>query len=246
MHMLPTTPPHGRRQAGYVLLWLLFAVAVLGVAMAAVGSVWHAAAQREREQQLLFVGDQYRRALESYWQAATGNQRQLPKSLDDLLLDARFPNTVRHLRRLYPDPNSGKAEWGLVRDANGGISGIHSLSDKTPYKTGGFPKAYAQFAGAKDYRAWVFVATTSDTVQAAPGADAAGSGQEAGGVAGAGATPAVDQGDRVPDATQLQRLACLREKEAASVECSTLQGQAQRDCHTQVFQRHRECLQGTS
>jgi len=32
----------------------------MGVALAALGTMWHTASQREKERDLLFVGDQYR------------------------------------------------------------------------------------------------------------------------------------------------------------------------------------------
>jgi len=146
------------RQRGFTLLGLLFLVAGLGVAMAALGTVWHTAAQREKERDLLFVGDQYRRAVESFWNVPlpAGSPRRLPKRFAELLLDPRFPQTVRHLRRLYRDPMSGSAEWGLLRGPDGGIAGVVSLSDGKPFKRANFPSAYASFDEAQSYRDWVF------------------------------------------------------------------------------------------
>lgn len=151
-------------QAGFAFLWLLFLVAGLGVALAAVGVVWHASVQREREQELLFVGDQYRRAIESFWRATPGEQKRLPRSLEELVQDPRFPNTLRHLRRVYRDPMTGTAEWGLVRGQDGGIAGVYSLHEGVPYKSANFPAAYRHFAERASYRDWVFL------FDAAPGA----------------------------------------------------------------------------
>jgi hypothetical protein len=83
--------PIGRREDGFTLLGLLFLVAGLGVAMAALGTVWHSAAQREKERDLLFAGDQYRRAIESFWNVPLpeGTPRRLPKHFAELLLDPR-------------------------------------------------------------------------------------------------------------------------------------------------------------
>jgi type II secretory pathway pseudopilin PulG len=153
------SPVHSR-QGGFVFLWLLFLVAGLGVGMAALGTLWHNAVQREKEAELLFIGDQYRRAIEHFLKAGpSGQQPRLPQSLDELLLDPRFPNTVRHLRRLYPDPITGKQEWGLLRDAQGGIGGVFSTSNRPPFKTRNFPLAYDDFTGKTDYRQWQFIAT---------------------------------------------------------------------------------------
>jgi type II secretory pathway pseudopilin PulG len=149
-------PDHA--QAGFSFLGLLFLLAGLGVALAALGTVWSTAAQREKELDLLFIGDQYRRAIESFWKIPlpVGTPRRLPKDFDELLLDPRFPNTVRHLRRVWRDPLTGTSEWGLVREPDGGISGIHSLSTRQPFKSGNFPVDYEQFREAGSYRDWVF------------------------------------------------------------------------------------------
>ena len=148
----------GAAQAGFTFLGLLFLLAGLGIALAAVGTVWSTAAQREQEKDLLFIGDQYRRAIESFWNIPlpVGTPRRLPKDFDELLLDPRFPNTVRHLRRVWRDPVSGTAEWGLVKEADGGFSGVYSLSDRRPLKSGNFPADYASFQEALSYRDWVF------------------------------------------------------------------------------------------
>jgi len=154
---LKTSP--GPRQGGVVLLWLLFLLAGMGVGMAALGVMWHTAALREKEAELLFVGDQYRRAIESFWNVPLpqGQERRLPVRLEELLEDPRFPHTVRHLRRLYVDPVTGAAEWGLVGGQGAGIRGVYSLSAARPLKTGGFPVAYAAFEGMSSYREWIFL-----------------------------------------------------------------------------------------
>jgi type II secretory pathway pseudopilin PulG len=145
------------REAGFTLLGLLFLLAALGIGLAAVGTLWDSVRQREREADLLLVGDQYRRALESYYQAGTGPAQHYPKHLSDLVRDPRFPHTVRHLRQLWKDPVTG-GEWGLHRDAAGGIDGLYSTSPATPRKTGGFTQAYREFEGAARYSDWLFKA----------------------------------------------------------------------------------------
>lgn len=146
-----------RKARGLVLLGvlLLLALAALGALIGA--EVWATAVKREREEQLLFVGDQYRQAIESYWRASPGPAKTFPRSLDDLLDDRRFPMPVRHLRRAYRDPNDEQAQWGLVRISNG-ITGVYSTSDAAPLKKGGFPTRYRGFERATAYREWRFVA----------------------------------------------------------------------------------------
>lgn len=144
-------------QSGFTLLGLLFLVTVLGLLLAVVGSTWSAALQREKEAQLLFIGDQYRHALGAYYRKTPGGEKRYPKTLEELILDPRFPNTVRHLRQLWPDPVSS-GEWVLLRDENGGINGLHSPAETTPRKTANFPKEYAKFENADRYADWVFMA----------------------------------------------------------------------------------------
>ncbi|MDP2432625.1 MAG: type II secretion system protein [Pseudomonadota bacterium] len=146
------------RQSGFTLLGLLFLVTVLGLLLAAVGTTWSMRSQREKEAELLFIGDQYRRALVSYYRLEPSPDKHFPKKLADLTRDPRYPHTVRHLRRLWPDPISG-GDWALVRDEEGGITGVHSTSTALPRKTAGFTHENAAFEGASRYADWVFVAT---------------------------------------------------------------------------------------
>jgi len=151
----------GKRVIGVVLLALLLALALGGIALMAAVDVWSLARQRAREQELLFVGEQYRLALQSYYLGAPpGAGRALPARLEDLLEDDRYPVPVRHLRRLYPDPMTGSAEWGVLRVGEH-IAGVYSLSEKEPIKKAGFAPDYQQFSDKKSYRDWVFVASTS-------------------------------------------------------------------------------------
>lgn len=140
------------------MLALLFLLAVLGTGMAALGTVWSTMVQREKEAELLFIGAQFSQALESYHRISPDHEKTYPQTLDALVLDPRFPMPVRHLRRVYTDPMTGTPEWGLIRDAQGGIIGVHSLSEAAPLKVSGFPPGQEAFAEAASYRDWVFKA----------------------------------------------------------------------------------------
>lgn len=144
------------REGGFTLLWALFFVVAMGVGMAALGNVWHTRAVREREQELIFVGGQYRQALAAFRHASPKGQERYPTSLDELLADPRFPNTVRYLRKPYPDPITGSKSWGLVTDPAGGITGVYSRSEAQPFKTADFPAGDKEFEGKASYREWVF------------------------------------------------------------------------------------------
>jgi type II secretory pathway pseudopilin PulG len=135
---------------------MLLFVALLGVGLAIAGESYSLASRRDRERELLFVGGQFRDALRSYYltQMRAG-KREYPPSLEELLADSRFPGVRRHLRKVYVDPMTGKAEWGLVTLA-GGIVGVHSLSDAKPLKQANFEPADAELEGRSKYSEWVF------------------------------------------------------------------------------------------
>ena len=133
-------------------------IALHGAVLAAAGSVWHIAQKRERERELLFIGEQFRSAIRAYAQSGPGTRGQLPKTLDDLLLDPRFPGIKRHLRKIFVDPVTWRAEWGLVKTPDGNlITGVYSLSEEAPLKTTNFQPADQAFEGAATYRDWKFV-----------------------------------------------------------------------------------------
>lgn len=155
-----------RASGGFTYLTVLFIVAILGGGLALVGEMWQTAAQREKEAELLFVGHQFRSAILRYY--LSGPQRQYPRALEDLLKDARMPETRRYLRRVYADPMTGKAEWGLVKAPDGGILGVHSLSDEAAFKRANFKRRDAVFAGAQKYSDWKFVPTVPAPAAAKP------------------------------------------------------------------------------
>jgi len=140
--------------SGFTYLTILFVVAIMGAGLALVGEVWHTAAVREREAELLYVGNQYRKAIERYY---LSGPRQYPRTRDDLLKDPRKPGTERYLRRLYPDPLTGKDEWGIVKAPDGGIMGVYSLSEERPLKASNFRPRDKEFEGTARYSDWKFV-----------------------------------------------------------------------------------------
>ena len=143
-----------RRSAGFTYLTVLFLVAMMGIGLALVGQMWETSAKREREAELLQVGSEYRKAIERYY---LSGPRQYPRQLSDLVQDPRQPGVVRHLRKLYWDPVSGKSDWGLVRASDGGIAGVYSLSEDPLLKSGGFALRDATFEGKTKYSEWQFV-----------------------------------------------------------------------------------------
>jgi type II secretory pathway pseudopilin PulG len=141
-------------QRGFTYIGLLIAVVIMGLMLTVVSRVWTTTEQRERETQLLFIGHAYRMAIASYF--ASGHQ--FPHTLQDLVMDERFPIPEHHLRRLYPDPVTGKADWSLILTLSGqGIMGVASSSRAAPRKRDGFDLIDQLFKGADCYCLWQFV-----------------------------------------------------------------------------------------
>lgn len=150
-----------QRQAGFAYLLVLMLIVVMGLGLGAAGTLWRTESQRIKEQQLLYIGEQYRKAISSYY-AAPSPDKQYPKSLDDLLLDPRQTVTTRHLRKLYPDPVTGDKAWGLVVDPDSQqIRGVYSLAPGKPFKQTGFAARQKEFENAQSYAAWRFIVTTA-------------------------------------------------------------------------------------
>jgi len=148
--------PARSSQRGFTYLGLLLIVAAMGVGMAAFGELASHAAQREKEAELLFVGDAYREAIRQYYESSPAGHKRYPTSLEQLLKDDRFSFNRRHLRRLYRDPVTGK-DWAAVEAPEGGIMGVRSISEAAPVKSGEFPAGYEAFEGALRYADWQFV-----------------------------------------------------------------------------------------
>lgn len=149
MHVLGRAHRHVRvRQGGFTYLMLLWWVALSGLMLAAMAQSWVLDARRAREAELVWRGEQFRLAIEAYASVPVGEgQSQLPRRLEDLLEDRRSGELQRHLKRIWPDPLTGRAEWGLVREGDG-ITGVHSLSKARPLNA---PE------GVLRYEQWTFV-----------------------------------------------------------------------------------------
>jgi type II secretory pathway pseudopilin PulG len=149
------------QEKGFTYLWVIFFVATTGLALAGASQLWRTEARREKEKELMFVGEQFRRAIGSYYESSPGTKRY-PDSLEKLLSDDRFPTVKRHLRKVFMDPMTGEAEWGLIRQPGPGITGVYSLSAKTPLKRANFHEPYAAFGEAENYRGWKFIYLPGD------------------------------------------------------------------------------------
>lgn len=144
------------KQAGFVLMGLLVLIFIAGLALAQAGAKWSDARKREREQELLKVGDTIRKAIGNYYNQTPSMVKQYPPSLEVLLKDERFPVPRRYLRKIYIDPMTQRDGWGILEAPSGGILGIYSLSSAKPYKTKNFRPMYKHFENQKYYGQWYF------------------------------------------------------------------------------------------
>jgi type II secretory pathway pseudopilin PulG len=136
----------------------MFLIALMGLMAALAGSAWSFASQRDRERELLFVGREYVHALDCYRKLHAEQPQPYPLALDQLLGERdKSLVSVRCLRRIYLDPMSSAREWGLVLTPQGGITGVYSLSTRTPVRTRAvYPNQSINFDGARTYQDWKF------------------------------------------------------------------------------------------
>jgi type II secretory pathway pseudopilin PulG len=144
-------------EGGFTYVGLLAMVAISGVALSATGVLWQTEAKREKERELLFAGNQFRRAIEQYYVRTPSAVRTFPRTLEDLVYDTRGPVPMRHLRRIYADPMTGRADWELIAGPGGSIVGVHSRSLAKPFKQRGFRARDASFSDKERYAEWKFV-----------------------------------------------------------------------------------------
>ncbi|MBI3346947.1 MAG: type II secretion system protein [Burkholderiales bacterium] len=104
---------------------MLIAVAILGMGLATAAPVWQKIAERDRLEELDWIGNEFVQAVASYYEGTPGIVvKTYPSSLQSLVLDDRFVFMKRHLRRIYANPFSGQPDWELVLAPQGGIRGI--------------------------------------------------------------------------------------------------------------------------
>ena len=145
-------------ESGFTYLSLLLAITLMGIALSMTGGVFSTAAKREMEEELLFRGNEIRRAIGGYYESSPG-AKAFPRDLPSLLKDQRYPAPKRHLRKMYTDPFTGKSDWEAIKAPDGGIMGVRSRSGKEPYKKKNFPKELLGFEDKSKYSEWEFIYT---------------------------------------------------------------------------------------
>ncbi|MGZ8252293.1 MAG: type II secretion system protein [Methylophilaceae bacterium] len=144
------------KQSGYALLAMLVLIIIIGFTLAEAGALWSDARRRDREQELLKIGDKFRIAIGQYYNNTPGPIKQYPPTLQALLRDDRYPIPQRYLRVIYIDPLTGRQNWGMLMSVENTIVGVYSLSGDKPFKLKQFRYINKDFESKKTYSDWTF------------------------------------------------------------------------------------------
>lgn len=142
---------------------------LISLALTGASVIWKIEKQREKEAELLFIGQQYTEAIASYYHASPGGAKKYPRTIDELLRDPRYVTVKRHLRQPWRDPLTGLNNWGIIYTKQGGIAGIYSNALGTPLKQAGFGVLDSMLAGKSSYYDWkfIYIAAADDTLRQA-------------------------------------------------------------------------------
>jgi type II secretory pathway pseudopilin PulG len=165
--------------AGFTYVGLIVLVAIIGLVGAATLKADALLRRAAAEEELLEIGAAFSAALTSYAEATPRGQPPQPPSLEELLKDPRVPGVRRHLRKIFVDPITGKAEWGIVWlnkgsgvDGSGsgsGVLAVYSLSQSKPLKQANFDARFLNLENREHIADWKFAATGKGVAQGQAG-----------------------------------------------------------------------------
>ncbi|TXT40783.1 MAG: hypothetical protein FD135_911 [Comamonadaceae bacterium] len=144
-------------QKGFTFLAVLAAMFILAVSTQSVMTYVSQQLQRERETELLRIGQTYAQAIGAYYEATPGAIKRWPLRLEDLIEDRRQVAIKRHIREIYADPMTRQPDWVLVLASDGGITGVRSRSEVTPIRSGPQTLGQLTLVSASRYADWQFV-----------------------------------------------------------------------------------------
>ena len=113
-------------EKGYTLAVVAVFTTVLLVSLSAAAINWQKAMQREREEELVFRGKQFMRAIELWQRKFPGTY---PTTIDALL----STNNTRFLRKKWKDPITNSDDWRLIKvNPDGSVSGLTVTPTNSP------------------------------------------------------------------------------------------------------------------
>ena len=120
----PLTPKPRSPARGYALIALMIAVTVMLIGLAAVLPSVYQESQREKEEELIFRGNEYARAIFLF----DRQFHRFPRSVDELL----HTNNLSFLRRAYKDPMTAHGKWRFIHaNAQGAVLDSITLTTNT-------------------------------------------------------------------------------------------------------------------
>ena len=109
-------------EGGYVLLGIVLLIVIMGIFMGAAVPIWQHLMRREKEDELIWRGNQYIRAIELYQRKHPG---AYPAKFEDLV-EQKF------LRKLYKDPMSEDGEWKVLRQLSPEVRSLMGTAGAPP------------------------------------------------------------------------------------------------------------------
>lgn len=157
------------RQRGFTYLSLIILVAIIGLVGAASLKVNALLRRAAAEEDLLETGAAFSEALASYAAVTPKGQPPQPPTLQDLLRDPRSPTVRRHLRKIFVDPVTGKAEWGVMYLGDKvGVIGVYSLSNAKPLKIANFDARFLNMENREKISDWKFMTAQQGALPVQP------------------------------------------------------------------------------
>lgn len=132
---------------------LLAALSVISLALLKSQDAIHMRYTEQQEAELLFRGEQYRKAIVAYRAAGNGC---FPVRVEQLVFDTRGTIHRYHLRHAWIDPLTNNKSWGLIYDSQGRWIGVRSLAKGKPRRKVGFSHDEEAFSKASSYYDWTF------------------------------------------------------------------------------------------
>ena len=132
--------------------WIALLVVAVGIALllgtTGFQTYWN------KERRLISAADEIVAALKGYSNVSPGTAKDFPLELADLRRDPRMLAEVSYLSVLPVDPVAQTQDWGVIRNKNNQVSGVHSLSNESPTL---FATFFSLRSGEK-YSDWKFLA----------------------------------------------------------------------------------------
>jgi hypothetical protein len=142
-------------QAGYTFPLMLVILAAVSYGASQLEASQSYRLKRDKEEELLFRGMEYLKAILAF-EAANEKEKRYPKKLEELVSDPRSSGR-RFIRQLYKDPITGQ-DFDLILTEDRTISGVVSRSKGVPFRKVNFDKELKGFDRAASYADWRFEA----------------------------------------------------------------------------------------